>query len=134
AGSRRWIQLRLRHALEGSQFWAQLQKNIPVEEFTVPGDRFQIDYSYRPNGVTKYLHALSLEDDWNQAKVLSYTFARIRARMPAAMTAIVAEETPRHAAARSCQRILLDSGIAIRPLSSLEELLDQMHQELGPVI
>ena len=134
SGSRRWIQSRLCDALERSQFWSLLHKNISVEEFTTPGDRFQIDFSYRPNGVTKYLHALSLEHDWNQAKVLSYTFSKIRARIPAAITAIVADESPRLAAAQSCQRILLDSEISVQPLSSLDALVDQIQQELGPVI
>ncbi|MBI2820531.1 MAG: DUF3037 domain-containing protein [Acidobacteria bacterium] len=134
AGSRRWIQSRLCEALERSPFWNLLHKNISVEEFTAPGDRFQIDFSYRPNGVTKYLHALSLEHDWNQAKVLSYTFSKIRARIPAAITAIVADEGPRVGAAHSCQRILLDSGISIHPLTSLDGLVDQIQQELGPVI
>jgi hypothetical protein len=105
-----------------------------VEEFTAPGDRFQIDFSYRPNGVTKYLHALSLEGDANHAKALSYTFARIRARIPAALTAVVADSGPRLPAAESCRQILLDSGIAIHPLVSLDALMDQMQQELGPVI
>jgi Protein of unknown function (DUF3037) len=132
-GSRRWIQMRLREALEGRQLWTRLQKNISAEEFTAPGDRFRIDFSYRPNGVTKYLHALSLEHDWNQAKVLSYTFSKIRERIPAAMTAVVAEESQRFAAGRSCQQILVDSGIAIQQLSSLDPLLTQIHQELGSV-
>ena len=134
AGSRRWIQSRLLQTLEATTFWPRLRRNIPVDEFTAPGDRFQIDFSYRPNGVTKYLHALSLEHDWNQAKVLSYTFAKIRARMPAALTAIVAEENPPQAAARSCQRILLDAGIAVHPLTALDGLVDQMRRELETVI
>lgn len=133
-GSRRWIRIRLREALEARHLWTRLQRDIFVEEFTAPGDCFQIDFSYRPNGVTKYLHALSLQHDWNQAKVLSYTFSKIRERMPAAMTAIVAEDSPPLAATRSCRQILLDSGIRIQPLATIDALLSQIHQELGLVI
>jgi len=132
-GSRRWIQAQLRETLERRRLGDRLLRNIAVEEFTAPGDGFRIDFSYRPNGVTKYLHALSLENDWNQAKVLSYTFGKIRARIPAAMTAIVADAEAELTAAGSCRRILLDSEISIRPLSALEGFVDQMQQELGPV-
>jgi Protein of unknown function (DUF3037) len=134
AGSRRWILSQLREALQPSPFWARLRTNIPVEEFTAPGDRFQIDFSYQPNGVTKYLHALSLDRDSNQAKVLSYTFAKIRARIPASLTAIVADASPQGSSAQSCRKILLDSGISIHPLTALDGLLDEMQKELGPPI
>jgi len=131
-GSRRWIQSRLRQALERLRLGEGIRENVGVEEFTASGDGFRIDYSYRPNGVTKYLHALSLEHDWNQAKVLSYTFGKIRARIPAAMTAVVADANPSLPAAPSCRQILLDSEIAIQPLSDLESLVDQIQMELGP--
>jgi hypothetical protein len=134
AGSRRWIQQQLRGALQRSPVWTRLRSNVPVEEFTAPGDRFQIDFSYRPNGQTKYLHALSLERDWNQAKVLSYTFQRICSRMPAALTAVVAEADPRRNAAQSCRQILLDAGIALHPLAELHALVERMQGELGAVI
>ena len=133
AGSRRWIQAQLRQALERRRLWDRLRRNIAVEEFTAPGDAFRIDFAYRPNGITKYWHALSLEHDWNQAKVLSYTFGRIHQRTPAAMTAIVADTAPELAAAQSCRRILLDTGIALQPLSGLDGFLEQVRGEIGPL-
>ncbi|MBI3933906.1 MAG: DUF3037 domain-containing protein [Acidobacteria bacterium] len=133
AGSRRWIQAQVRQALERHRLVDRLQRNVPVDQFTAPGDGFHIDFCYRPNGVTKYLHALSLEHDWNQAKVLSYTFGKIRARMPATMTAIVADADPLLPPAQSCRRILLDSEISIQPVAALEEIVKQIQRDLGPV-
>jgi hypothetical protein len=133
AGTRRWIRDRLRQALEPSPVWTRLRSNVPVEEFTAPGDRFQMDFSYQPNGSTNYLHAISLEHDWNQAKVLSYTYSRIRARIPAALTAIVASEDPQLPAALSCRQILQDTGISLRPVTELDGLVREIRQELESV-
>jgi hypothetical protein len=130
AGSRRWIQARLREALERHALWDRFRKSVSVEEFTAAGDSFRIDLSYRPNGVTKYLHALSLERDWNQAKVLSYTFWRIRQRLPAVLTAIVADAEPKQPAAQSCRRILAESEIAIQPLAGLDGFLAGVEKEM----
>ncbi len=129
-GSRPWIHARLREALERHALWDRLLKDIPVDQFTVPGDRFRIDFGYRPNGVMKYLHAISLERDWNQAKLLSYTFSRIREKTEAGMTAIVGDADRARPPAHGCKRILEDAGIAIQPLASLDPFLEQVGREL----
>ena len=111
-GSRPWIHARLSEAIQRHALWDRLSRDVPVEEFTAPGDGFRIDFAYRPNGgvpdgrlarwgangVTKYLHAISLERDWNQSKLLCYTFWRIREKTKAQMTAIVADADPDNAA------------------------------------
>ena len=130
AGSRRWIQARLRESLERHDLWDRLNKNVSVEEFTAPGDSFRIDLCYRPNGVTKYLHALSLEQDWNQAKVLSYTFWRIRQRVPATLTAVVTDANPTQPAAQSCRQILAESQIALQPLAGLDGFLEGVRADM----
>ena len=132
-GSRRWIQGRVREALERHQLWDRLNQNVSVAEFTAPGDAFRLDFSYRPNGLTKYLHALSLESDWNQAKVLSYTFWKIRARQPATLTAIVADAHPEPAAAQSCRKLLLGAEIQLQPLSGLDGFLEGVGNEMRPL-
>ena len=132
AGTRRWIQAQLRESLERQQLLNRVRHSILVEEFTAPGDGFRIDYSYQPNGLVKYIHALSLQHDWNQAKVLSYTFGKIRERSRAAMTAVVADSGADLPMAESCRRILLDSEIAVQPLSGLDGFLEQMRRELSP--
>jgi len=73
-GSRPWVRAELSEALRRHNLWDRFEKDISVEQFTAPGDGFRIDFGYRPNGVPQYLHALSLERDWTQAKLLSYTF------------------------------------------------------------
>ncbi|HEV8613586.1 MAG TPA: DUF3037 domain-containing protein [Gemmatimonadales bacterium] len=130
-GSRPWIHARLREALERHALWDRVSKDVPVEQFTAPGDGFRIDAAYQPNGITKYLHALSLERDWNQAKLLSYTFWRIREKSPAHLTAIVADADSSLPSVQSCRQILTEAQIAIRPLSLLDPFLNDVKRELG---
>jgi len=129
-GSRRWIHARLSEALHRHSLWDKLSRDIPVDEFTAPGDGFRIDFAYRPNGVKKYLHAISLEREWNHAKLLSYTFWRIREKTEARMTAIVSDADPAIAAVESCRQILDGAGIALQPLSLLDPYLEGVSREL----
>jgi hypothetical protein len=129
-GSRPWIHARLSDAIERHALRDRLSRDIPVEEFTAPGDGFRIDFAYRPNGITKYLHAISLERDWNQTKLLSYTYWRIREKIPAQMTAIVADADPHLPAVESCRQILASAGIALQPLSLLDPYLEGVRREL----
>jgi DUF3037 family protein len=139
-GGRQWIHAQLCDALRRHALWERMAKDVPVAEFTAPGDGFRIDFSYRPNGVTKYLHAISLERDWNQAKLLSYTFWRIREKSQAAMTAIVADEglvasnvtsSGVRAAAQSCREILAGAQIAMQPLAGIDAYLEGVGREMG---
>ena len=132
-GSRPWIHARLRQALQRRSLWDRLSKDVPVEQFTAAGDGFRIDFGYRPNGVTKYLHAISLERDLNQSKLLSYTFWRIRQTTEARMTAIVADGDSALPMVRSCRQILAGGGIAIQPLSGIDSFLDGVIRELNPL-
>ena len=135
-GGRQWIHAQVCDALRRHALWDRMAQDVPVAAFTAPGDGFRIDFSYRPNGVTKYLHAISLERDWNQAKLLSYTFWRIREKSKAEMTAIVSDEAlvssnVALAAAQSCREILAGAQIAIQPLSGIDAYLEGVGREMG---
>ncbi|MBI2816549.1 MAG: DUF3037 domain-containing protein [Acidobacteria bacterium] len=127
-GSRPWIHAQLSDALRRYDLWERFTRDVSVAEFTAPGDRFRIGFSFRPNGVTNYLHAISLDRDWNQAKLLAYTFGRIREKSKASMTAIVAD--PLETVGDSCRGILEDARIAIQPLSGLDPFLEGIRREL----
>ncbi len=129
-GSRPWIHAQLSEALRRFSLWDALSKDVPVSEYTAPGDGFRIDFSYRPNGVTKYLHAISLERDWNQAKLLSYSFWRIREKVQAEMTAIVGDVPSDTAVAASCREILAGAGIAVQGLTGIDAYLEGVGREL----
>lgn len=73
------IQAVMRGEFERAGVWDLLRKQIPACEYTRPGDPLRIDAGYRPNGVIKMFHGVSLEPGVEMAKVLAFSFAGLRA-------------------------------------------------------
>ncbi len=129
-GTRPWVRAQLAEALRRHRLWERLERDVSVEQFTAPGDAFRIDFRFRPNGVVQYLHALSLERDWTQAKLLGYTYWRIREKTDARLTAVVADSDPTLSAVESCRQILTEAQITVEPLSRVDALLDRVSSGL----
>jgi Protein of unknown function (DUF3037) len=70
---------RLRTAFESAQVWDLMTKRIAAARYTRAGDSLKIDCGYRPNGVVKMFHAVSLESDAELAKVLAFSAPALRA-------------------------------------------------------
>jgi hypothetical protein len=77
------IQSRMRSEFEHAGVWDLLRKRIAASEYTRPGDPLRIDVGYRPNGIVRMFHAVSLEPGMatglDTAKVLAFSAAALRA-------------------------------------------------------
>jgi hypothetical protein len=73
------IQARMRSEFERAGVWDLLRKMIAAAEYTRPGDPLKIDVGYRPNGMIRMFHAVSLEPGVEMAKVLAFSAAGLRA-------------------------------------------------------
>ena len=73
------IQTRMRAEFEQAGVWDLMRKRIAASDYTRPGDPLRIDCGYRPNGVVKMFHAVSLEPGVEMAKVLAFSAAALRA-------------------------------------------------------
>jgi len=73
------IHARMRTEFEHAGVWDLLRKRIAASEYTRPGDPLRIDLAYRPNGVIRMFHAVSLEPGVEMAKVLAFSAAGLRA-------------------------------------------------------
>jgi hypothetical protein len=69
---------KMRTAFERAQVWDLMTKRIAASRYTRPGDSLRIDCGYRPNGVVKMLHAVSLDADVELAKVLAFSAPALR--------------------------------------------------------
>ena len=67
------IGVSMRTEFEKVGAWALMRKRIAASMYTRPGDPLKIDCGYRPNGVVRMFHAVSLEGDVEAAKVLAYS-------------------------------------------------------------
>ncbi|HEY1767106.1 MAG TPA: DUF3037 domain-containing protein [Terracidiphilus sp.] len=77
------IQARMRTEFEHVGVWDLLRKRIAASEYTRPGDPLRIDAGYRPNGLIRMFHAVSLDQGAGagieMAKVLAFSAAGLRA-------------------------------------------------------
>ncbi|MGA2170917.1 MAG: DUF3037 domain-containing protein [Terracidiphilus sp.] len=73
------IQARMRTEFERAGVWELLRKRIAASEYTRPGDPLRIDVGYRPNGLIRMFHAVSLEPGVEMAKVLAFSAAGLHA-------------------------------------------------------
>jgi hypothetical protein len=78
-GGRAAIQAAMRGEFERAGVWDLLRKQIPASEYTRAGDPLRIDAGYRPNGIIKMFHAVSLEPGVEMAKVLAFSAPGLRA-------------------------------------------------------
>ena len=72
------IQASMRSGFERAGVWELMRKRIAASTYTKPGDPLRIDCGYRPNGVVKMFHAVSLEGETELAKVLAFSVAALR--------------------------------------------------------
>jgi hypothetical protein len=72
------IQAKMRGEFEQAGVWDLLRKRIAASEYTRPGDPLRIDAGYKPNGVVRMFHAVSLEPGVEMAKVLAFSAAGLR--------------------------------------------------------
>jgi hypothetical protein len=73
------IQSKMRMEFERAGVWDLLRKRIAASEYTRPGDPLRIDVGYRPNGIIRMFHAVSLEPGVEMAKVLAFSAESLRA-------------------------------------------------------
>ena len=73
------IQSAMRSEFEHAGVWDLLRKRIPASDYTRPGDPLRLDAGYRPNGVIRMFHAVSLEPGLDLAKVLAFSAAGLHA-------------------------------------------------------
>jgi hypothetical protein len=73
------IQAKMRTEFERAGVWDLLRKKIAASEYTRPGDPLRIDVGYRPNGIVRMFHAVSLEPGVEMAKVLAFSAAGLHA-------------------------------------------------------
>jgi hypothetical protein len=75
---RQAIHAKMRSQFERVGVWDFMRKRIAISGYTKPGDPLRIDCGYRPNGVVRMFHAVSLDSDTEWPKVLAFSATAIR--------------------------------------------------------
>jgi hypothetical protein len=136
---------RMRTTFEHAQVWDLMNKRIAAARYTRPGDSLKIDCGYRPNGVIRMFHGVSLEGDVELAKVLAFSAPALRdgvARVEKAeleLTAIVEPLRANGQAGRSEEDIqeyrfavetMEAQQIRVLTVNDLERVADAARREL----
>lgn len=69
----------MRMHFEHAGVWDLMRRRIAASAYTRPGDPLKIDCGYRPNGMVRMFHAVSLGTDVELAKVLAFSAPSLRA-------------------------------------------------------
>ncbi|MDR3750686.1 MAG: DUF3037 domain-containing protein [Terracidiphilus sp.] len=139
------IQSKMRGEFERAGVWDLLRKKIAASEYTRPGDPLRIDMGYRPNGIIRMFHAVSLEPGVEMAKVLAFSAAGLRAGVervekaeleltaviePAARLGATGEEPERLAMYRFGVETMEEHQIRVLTTSDLGRVADTARREL----
>jgi hypothetical protein len=139
------IQAKMRGEFERAGVWDLLRKRIAASEYTRPGDPLRIDVGYRPNGIVRMFHAVSLEPGVEMAKVLAFSAAGLRSGVervekaqleltaviePAARLGAVAEEPERLEIYRFGVETMEEHRIRVLTTSDLGRVAETARREL----
>jgi hypothetical protein len=139
------IQAKMRSEFERTGVWDLLRKRIAASDYTRPGDPLRIDVGYRPNGIIKMFHAVSLEPGVEMAKVLAFSAPGLRAGVervekvaleltaviePAAKLGASEEEPERLAMYRFGVETMEENHIRVLTTSDIGRVADTARREL----
>lgn len=139
------IQGQMRAEFERAGVWDLMRKRIAASEYTRPGDPLRIDAGYRPNGVVRMFHAVSLEPGVEMAKVLAFSAAGLHAGVervekaslqltaviePAAKLGATEEEPERLAMYRFGVETMEEHQIRVLTTSDLGRVAETARREL----
>jgi hypothetical protein len=139
------IQTKMRAEFEHAGVWDLLRKRIAASEYTRAGDPLRIDAGYRPNGVIRMFHAVSLEPGVEMAKVLAFSSGALRAGVervekaqleltaivePAAKLGATDAEPDREEMYRFGVETMEEQGIRVLTTSDLGRVAETARREL----
>lgn len=148
---RRYIKSRMAEEFRLAGVWNALIKDIPASQYTVKGDRLKIDFGYLANETTRGLgtagkesgsmyliHAVSLKTDPELAKVLAFSWPRLRdgifrkEHRDAELTAVVESGLGDEDEAISfAMNTLKENGVDVRTLSQASEIAAESRRRLS---
>lgn len=139
------IHARMRGEFEHAGVWDLLRKRIAAADYTRPGDPLRIDLGYRPNGLIRMFHAVSLDGGVEAAKGLAFSAASLRTGVervekaeleltaiiePAAKVGATDEDTDRLAVYRFGVETMEENRIRVLTTSDLGRVAESARREL----
>ena len=137
-GGRQVILREMQRQFEKQGVWELMLKEVPVAEYGATGDPMKIDCGYRPNGVVKMFHAVSMsKGERDQGRLLVHRWPKLRAgimekeKAQTELTAVVETDLPEaDVELEAVMTELLSSDIQVRKLVEMPQVAEQARLEL----
>jgi hypothetical protein len=78
SGPRMRLVTRMRQAFEQAGVWDLIWKKLPAARYGMHGDPLTLDFAYKPNGLVRLFHAITLRGSTDSAKALAFSYPAIR--------------------------------------------------------
>lgn len=134
-GRQRILQL-MREELRSAGVLDTMRTDVPVAEFTRPGDPLKLDFGYTAGSGFKFLHAVSLAQRVESGMMLAARFPKIstgiqeKKGVKAWLTAVVDDDLPKTDEVNFALEMIRDSGIVIAPLAEMSRIAEEIRLEL----
>jgi hypothetical protein len=122
----------------------RMTRNFEAARYTADGDKLKLDFTYSfaampgSSSVRRFFHAVSLKSDPEKAKMLAYSWPRLKdglARVDQSegrLTTVIEDDLRlSDKAVEFAMGIMKDNGIDVRHLAALPVLVGEARQDLG---
>lgn len=126
----------IKDELEKAGVLRVMQRDIPVAEFTRPGDPLKLDFGYAAGTDFKFLQAVSLMQRVDRGLILAARFPQIAAGLSektgiqAWLTAIVDDDLPRRDEVTFALEMMQEGGIVVSQTASVPQIANEIRVEL----
>jgi hypothetical protein len=113
-----------------------LQRDIPISEYTRPGDPLKLDFGYPVEGAFKFIHAVSLAQRVDLGMMLAARFPQIavglqaKKNVKAWLTAVVEDELPVRDEVKFTLDLIQENGIVVTHASEMPRVAEAIRLEL----
>jgi DUF3037 family protein len=136
-GGRQRIVTHIKDELEAAGVLPFMVRDIPVAEYTRPGDPMKLDFGYPAEGAFKFLHAVSLAQRVELGTLLAERFPKIASGMQAKknakawLTAVVDDDLDRsREEVKFALKTMQENGIVVVPAQKMQEVAQGIRLEI----
>jgi hypothetical protein len=128
-GSRRALKRRIDDAFRSHHLFAngdRLRRDVRVS-YGSARLQFSFDYAYQPNGASRYVHGLALNEEIHRAEKLCFVYDRLRGREPGTGLTVVLDDGVED----DLKLLLLSSHATTCEIGRVDELALAIRNEMG---
>jgi hypothetical protein len=128
----------IKNELEKAGVLPLVLRDVPMAEYTRPGDPLRMDFGYGVGSDVKFLHAVSLTQRVDSGMMLAARFPQISESLRAKknanawLTAVIDDDMPRREEVGFTLEMMQESGIVVARAAEMPGIAEGIRLELAP--